>query len=90
MLDYLLIRQFIWDTVFPIWDTVFPLKRPAGIIFFHGLLFKGHTKYITKGQLISKCLFGIFNSSKKGTKKFDLTTMVPQVEFFSFVFFGRI
>ena len=35
----------------------------------------------TKGQLISKCLFGIFNSPKKRTKKFDFTTtMVPQVE----------
>ena len=40
----------------------------------------------TKGQLISKCLFGIFNSPKKRTKKFDFTTMVPQVELFSFVF----
>ena len=33
----------------------------------------------TKGQLISKCLFGIFNSSKKRTKKIDLITMLPQV-----------
>ena len=39
-----------------------------------------------KGQLISKCLFGIFNSPKKRTKKFNFTTMVPQVELFSFVF----
>ena len=39
-----------------------------------------------KGQLILKCLFGIFNSPKKLTKKFDFTTMVPQVELFSFVF----
>ena len=39
-----------------------------------------------KGQLISKYLFGIFNSPKKQTKKFDFTTMVPQVELFSFVF----
>ena len=38
-----------------------------------------------KGQLISKCLFGILNASKKQTKKFDLTTMVTQVELFSFV-----
>ena len=45
----------------------------------------------TKGQLISKCLFGIFNSSQKQMKEFDLavTTMVPQVELFLFVF-GRI
>ena len=39
-----------------------------------------------KGQYISKCLFGIFNSSKKRAKKFDLTTMIPEVELFSFVF----
>ena len=39
-----------------------------------------------KVQLISKCLFGIFNSPKKWTKKFDSTTMVPQVELFSFIF----
>ena len=30
---------------------------------------------VPKGQLISKCLFGIFNSPKKGTKKFDFTTI---------------
>ena len=41
-----------------------------------------------KGQLISKCLFGIFNFPKKRTKKFDFTTMVSQVCFRSF--FGRI
>jgi hypothetical protein len=41
---------------------------------------------VAKGHLISKCLFGIFNSSKKRTKKFNFTTMVPQLEWFSFVF----
>ena len=41
---------------------------------------------IAKGQLISKCLFGIFNSPKKWTKKFNLSTILPQVELFSFVF----
>ena len=30
---------------------------------------------VFKGQLILKCLFGIFNSFKKRTKKFDLTTI---------------
>ena len=39
-----------------------------------------------KGQLISKCLFGTFNSPKKRTKKFDFTTIVPQVKLFSFVY----
>ena len=41
---------------------------------------------LPKGQLISKGLFGILNSSKKRTKKFDLTTMILQLELFSFVF----
>ena len=43
-----------------------------------------------KGPLISKCLFGIFNSPKKRTKKFDFTTIVPQVELFSFVFWENL
>ena len=37
------------------------------------------------GQLITKCLFGIFNSPKKLTKKFDYS-MVSLVELFLFVF----
>ena len=41
---------------------------------------------LTKGQLILKCLFGIFNSPKKRTEKFNCTTMVPQVELSSFIF----
>ena len=41
--------------------------------------------FFTKGQLISKGLFGILNSSKKGTKKFDFTTMIPQVDLFLFI-----
>ena len=41
---------------------------------------------MAKGQLISKCLFVVLNSSKKRTKKFDLTTVIPQVELFSFNF----
>jgi hypothetical protein len=44
----------------------------------------------TKGQLISKCLFGVFTSPKKQTKKFDFTAMVPQVELFLFVFLGEL
>ena len=40
-------------------------------------------KEITKGQLILKCLFGIFNSPKKRTKN---STLLPQVELFSFIF----
>ena len=43
-----------------------------------------------KGQLISKGLFSILNSPKNRTKKFDFTTMIPQVDLFSFVFLGEI
>ena len=42
---------------------------------------------ITKGQLISKCLFGIFNSSKKQTKKFDLSTYYGTSSWIVFVLF---
>ena len=44
---------------------------------------------MTKGQLISKRLFDIFNPPIKGTKTFDFTTMVAQVELFSFVFWEK-
>ena len=30
-----------------------------------------------EGQLISKCLFGSFNSPPKRTKNFNFTTVVP-------------
>ena len=45
---------------------------------------------IAKGQLISKGPFGILNSPKKRTKKFDFTTMIPQVDLFSFVFWEKL
>ena len=41
-----------------------------------------------KGQLISKCLFGIFNSPKKQSKKFDFTCYLKSNCFRSF--FWRI
>ena len=41
----------------------------------------------TKGQLISKGLFGILNSSKKQTKTFDFTTMI---DLFKFVFWKNL
>ena len=43
-----------------------------------------------KDPLISKGLFGFLNSSKKRTEKFDLTTMIPQVDLFSFVFWKNL
>ena len=48
------------------------------------------TDHGNKGQLISKGLFGILNSSKKRTKKFDLITMIPQVDLFSFGFWKNL
>ena len=43
------------------------------------------TPFNLKGQLISKGLFGILNSSKKLMKKFNLTTMIPQIDLISFI-----
>ena len=36
----------------------------------------------TKGQLISKCLFGVFNSSKKRTKKFCYSKLGQKFPFY--------
>ena len=44
------------------------------------------SKLNAKGQLISKCLFGVFNSPKNKQKQFDLRHHSSKVEFFSFVF----
>ena len=41
----------------------------------------------TKGQLITKCLFGVFNSNER--KQFELRYHSSKVEFFR-SFFGRI
>ena len=37
-----------------------------------------------------KRTFGILNSTKKLTKKIDFTTMIPQVDLFSFVFWEKL
>ena len=37
---------------------------------------------VSKGQLFSKCLFGVFNFLQKTNENFNFTTMVPQVESF--------
>ena len=64
-----------------IYKTFTLLHRGAFCQFLFRWIYYCHSK----GQLISKCIFGIFNSPKKQTIKFDFTTMVPQVELFSFV-----
>ena len=45
---------------------------------------------MAKGQIISKANYGILNSSKKRTSKFDFTTMIPQVDLFSLVFWRKL
>ena len=45
---------------------------------------------ICKGQLISQGLFGILNSPKKRTKIFDFTTIIAQVNLFSFEFWEKL
>ena len=47
---------------------------------------QGHTK----DQLILKGFFGILNSPKKPSKKCNFTTMIPQVDLFSFVFWEKL
>ena len=42
-----------------------------------------------KGQLISKGVLMSSISSKKRTKEFDFTTMIPQIDLFSFVFWRK-
>ena len=44
----------------------------------------------SKGQLISKGLCGILYCPKKRTKKFDFTTMIPQVDLFLFIFWKKL
>ena len=44
----------------------------------------------TKGQLISKCLFGVLNSPKKWTKTIWLGTIVVKTNFFFVHFLGLL
>ena len=48
------------------------------------------SKYVAaKVQMISKGFLMSSISSKKRTKEFDFTTMIPQVDWFSFVFWRK-
>ena len=44
---------------------------------------------VLKGQLISKGVLMSSISSKKRTKEFDFTTMIPQIDLFSLVFWTK-
>ena len=49
-----------------------------------------YLRYLIKCQLISKGLFVLLNSTKKRTKNIDFTTMIPQVDLFSFGFWKKL
>ena len=79
-------------------DELFAGTYDAGIVKYHHLksqkiqyLLKGfkHKFGKSKGQLISKGLFGILKSSKKPNENINVTTKIPQVDLFS-LFFERI
>ena len=44
---------------------------------------QGCEETFPKGQLISKCIFGVFNSSKKRTKTIQLEVKMTQINFVS-------
>ena len=54
-------------------------------MYFHN----EHMDFSAKGQLISKCLFGVFNSPKIEQKTIRLEFQSSKVKFFR-SFFGRI
>ena len=62
----------------------------SNVLILGRLIQKLSNWQLTKGQLISKGLFGILNCPKKRTKKFEFTTMIPQVDLFSFVFWEKL
>ena len=45
--------------------------------------------YLAKGQLISKCFFGVIDFLQKTNERIRLTTMITQVDLFLFVFGGN-
>ena len=62
------------------------------LLLLSKLGFKGSTENFcnfSKGQLISKGVLMSSISSKKLTKEFNFTTMIPQVDLFSFVFWRK-
>ena len=80
--NYIFISQWVNLNLLPIYldllhDIEHATSKSTG--YFSVLL--------PKGQLISKGLFGILNSPKKRTKKFDFNTMIAQ---FSFVFWEKL
>ena len=71
-----------WGQVF-ILDSLSNYTPKVANIYFFG-------KLGPKGQIILKWFFVSSISSKKRTKEFDFTTMIPQVDLFSFVFWKKL
>ena len=70
-----------------IYDLI--LHENEVFLLYFLLLLEGAIKEFVKGQLISKELFGFFNSSKKRTKNFCPNKLRQKLTFSS-SFFGRI
>ena len=86
---YLIWKWCVPEFLLYLFLSTFPCDDDGGTMFFSLNLPPNLVPFFYvsfKGQLISKCLSCIFNSPKKQMKKFNFTTMVPQIELFSFVF----
>ena len=73
---------------FPLSCLLYLWVREAGTFFGKSKWFSDYTW--TCYALVSKCLFGVFNSSKKWTNKFSFTTMLPHVDLFSFIVWNEL
>ena len=85
------IVQICYFTIFILHKDIWKCENSNHLFFKTYLLTAAiFGSRICKGQLISKGLFGILNTPKKQTKKFDCTTIIPLVNLFSFVFWEKI
>ena len=86
-------RQFFWifdllsslDLLANIYQLLTPPHSPLPTYFMDGPHWGrlNHTNFpFAKGQLISKCLFGAFNSPKKRKKSIRLKVPCSKVEYF--------
>ena len=80
----------LWSNVVKI-IFLWSLNEIAHLIFYLQLIC-GFNNYFTPYSFFTdfqKYFFGILNSPKKRTTKFDLITVIPQVDLFSFVFWRK-
>ena len=83
------IKRYYWN------DVEYEKLKGILILFLQNIfvlkyhvVFNHHSRVlaVTKGQLISKCPYGVFNSSKNERKYLTFSTIIPQVELFLFIF----